>query len=125
MFANGMYNGQGVFTWASGATLTGTFVDDQPSYGTQTFSDGRVYTGAYRDNKRNGTGHMSWADGASYQGEWLDGQRSGQGTYTWPNGAVLTARFENDKPVSGTYAKAGEVPRPVRYDENGTMIYTD
>ena len=44
-------------------------------YGTITYANGRTYTGAFKDGKRNGQGTYRDADGDTYTGEWKDGER--------------------------------------------------
>jgi hypothetical protein len=38
--------------------------------GVYLWSDGRRYTGEYKDDKKHGYGEYSWADGRVYSGCW-------------------------------------------------------
>jgi hypothetical protein len=42
--------------------------------GIYTWSDGRVYKGEYKDDKKHGYGEYSWADGRVYCGFWSKGK---------------------------------------------------
>ncbi|MBR3471676.1 MAG: hypothetical protein IKH22_03685 [Prevotella sp.] len=72
---DGLFNGQGTYTWA----------------------DGSKYVGQYKDDKRNGQGTYTWADGRKYVGQWVNDQRCGQGTFTWPNGDKYVGQWADDK----------------------------
>jgi len=45
-------HGEGVFTW----------------------TDGRKYTGEYKNDKKDGQGVFEWPDGRRYAGAWKDGK---------------------------------------------------
>ena len=36
--------------------------------------DGKVYEGAFLNDKREGQGKFQWADGRVYEGEWKNGK---------------------------------------------------
>ena len=42
--------------------------------GTFSWSDGRKYTGEYKDDKKHGKGVFIWPDGRKYDGEWKEGK---------------------------------------------------
>ena len=46
------------------------------------FSNGAIYTGAFKGCKRHGHGVMT-DGGARYVGDWRDDRRNGQGTMTY------------------------------------------
>ena len=66
-WANGAWNGQGIYTW----------------------KDGRVYSGEWAADKQNGKGVMTWPSGERYEGGWKNGNRHGQGSQTLASGGPL------------------------------------
>lgn len=66
-------------------------------WSTFTDSDGSIYVGEGKDNKRNGHGTLNWPNGSKYVGEWKDGKRNGQGTLTWIDGDKYVGEWKNDK----------------------------
>jgi len=52
--------------------------------GIYTWSDGRVYQGLYRDDKKHGYGIYQWTDGRIYEGYWYRGKQHGLGIYHVP-----------------------------------------
>ena len=56
--------------------------DCQNGDGIYTFPSGAKYVGEYKDGKRNGQGTRTSPDGEKYVGEWKDNKRNGQGTQT-------------------------------------------
>ena len=49
------------------------------------WGDGRVYVGAYKNDKKHGFGKYSWADGRKYIGYWENGKQNGYGKYICKN----------------------------------------
>ena len=49
--------------------------------GKQTWPDGSMYEGWWRDNKANGRGRLIHVDGSMYDGMWLDDKTHGYGIY--------------------------------------------
>ena len=75
---------------------------------TLTYTDGGIYEGETKNDKREGRGTMTWPDGTQYVGDFKDDMKSGQGTYTWPNGDKYEGEWRDDE----------------RYGQ-GTMIWSD
>ena len=42
--------------------------------GVYKWGDGRIFMGAYLDDRKSGMGCYLWADGRAYHGEWLAGK---------------------------------------------------
>ena len=61
---DGIFEGSGLYVWASGDRYEGQFLNDLP----------------------HGTGTYQWVDGRSYEGTFLAGKRHGIGVLTWSNG---------------------------------------
>ena len=114
-FVDGLFHGEGVFTWTTGWSFEGTFANGVATYG-KTISpatEGLIwYEGAMKalldiDSTQLGTGYYAYSDGCNYTGQ-MYGQGalagctfSGEGTFSWPNGDKIIARFENGAPVEG------------------------
>jgi hypothetical protein len=50
---------------------------------------GDVYTGEWRNGKKEGYGTFIWAkNGARYEGEWVNNIQHGKGTYIKANGDI-------------------------------------
>ena len=52
--------------------------------GVYKWGDGRIFMGAYVDDRKSGNGIYLWADGRAYNGEWLAGKQHGTGFYIVP-----------------------------------------
>ena len=70
-FVNGLYEGQGEYT----------------------YSDGEGYVGAFLEGKFHGQGVYSYANGDKYVGEFKLGKKSGRGVYTRADGSVERGVF--------------------------------
>src|SRR3990172_1567272 len=64
---------------------------------TLTYTDGGIYEGETKNDKREGRGTMTWPDGTQYVGDFKDDMKSGQGTYIWPNGGKYEGEWKDDK----------------------------
>jgi hypothetical protein len=47
------------------------------------FIRGQVYSGSWKDNKRNGEGNLTLANGDNYVGNFIDDKKDGEGIYEW------------------------------------------
>ena len=70
-FVNGLYEGQGEYT----------------------YSDGEGYVGAFLEGKFHGQGVYSYANGDKYVGEFKLGKKSGRGVYTRADGSIERGVF--------------------------------
>ncbi len=70
-------DGKGLFTWKSGKTYEGDWVD----------------------NRMNGKGIMKWPDGRVYNGEFVNDLRSGKGYIITLNGKKLWGIFKEGKMI--------------------------
>ena len=70
-FVNGLYEGQGEYT----------------------YSDGEGYVGAFLEGKFHGQGVYSYVNGDKYVGEFKLGKKSGRGVYTRADGSVERGVF--------------------------------
>ena len=63
-------------------SFEGFFRDDMRYYGTLTLSNGKKYTGYFKDNMQNGKGLLTYPNGDTYEGEFKKGIPYGEGTET-------------------------------------------
>lgn len=79
----------GALTLTDGRKYTGEWKNGKRNgQGITIFPNGEKYVGEYKDGERYGKGTQTWSDGAKYVGEWKDGLRSGQGIFYAANGSV-------------------------------------
>lgn len=118
-FDHNYKHGYGMFTTLNGETYSGSFVEDDAilTQGTKMFevglytgdlknlknrlirhgkgrlelTNGDVYDGHFRNNKKYGTGKLTKTDGTVYEGVWSGDKM--QGTVTYPNGAQIDNYF--------------------------------
>ena len=98
-FKNGLYHGQGTFTFSDGATYVGEFKNGKES-GSGTFTcwvHGAVYVGKFINGMKHGEGEYKYPDGSVYKGKWKFGKKHGLGTYIYPDGKKDIGQFKNDK----------------------------
>ena len=109
---NGVPNGQGTMTYASGARYEGEFKDGKPNgQGTSTDKNVGKHTGEYKDGKYHGQGNLTSPKGTTYVGEFKDGKMHGQGTWSNRDGIKYVGEFkDNEFHGQGTmYSAAGAV----------------
>jgi len=62
----------------------------------QTWSDGRVYEGDFRDGLFCGFGRMTWRHTRGlmvYEGEYADDMKHGEGKFIWPSGRMYEGQW--------------------------------
>ena len=68
-------------------------------HGTETFEDGSIYVGEYKDGKYHGKGTYTFGkgefEGDKYEGEYKDGKYHGKGTYTSSNGDKYIGEYKD------------------------------
>ena len=85
--ANDRRDGIGKNTWSNGDVYEGEWKDDmQNGTGRNVWIDGSIYIGQYLQNKKHGIGDYHWDDQSRYMGEWRDDKMHGVGKYSWPDG---------------------------------------
>jgi hypothetical protein len=87
---NGIPNGEGVITYADGATFTGIMTDKGTGVGTIDYKNGHIYTGNVVNSAPMGQGKMKYPDTSVYEGGFNGYAWSGQGVYTWKTGETFT-----------------------------------
>ena len=61
-----------------------------------TYTNGDIYIGEFKNNKRHGQGTLTSNDGTQYVGKWGDNKFNGQGMETYPNGDKYIGEFKNN-----------------------------
>lgn len=81
-------DGEGQQTWADGSLYEGMWKNDKANgLGRLIHADGDVYEGEWKDDKAHGFGKYMHTDGAQYEGFWREDKQHGKGRETWPDGA--------------------------------------
>jgi hypothetical protein len=78
----------------------GQWKDDQKNgFANVKFSNGDIYDGDYKNNKRQGQGtYFFWVDGSKYIGAWENDMKNGQGILYDKNGKILkSGMWQNGK----------------------------
>ena len=78
-----------------GYAIPGT--ESKEGQGTLREPNGRVYTGNWKNNKRNGQGQQTFQDGSWYNGNWSNDKMDGYGEYHYANGEVYKGYFKGGK----------------------------
>jgi len=67
------------------------------------FASGKIYTGEFVEDRREGFGTMTWPDGRAYEGIWTNGIMNGYGKMVYPDGTIKDGLWVNGKePVKKT-----------------------
>ena len=64
--------------------------------GSTFFSNGEVYQGDHKDNKREGFGRIIWKNGSYYIGNWFNDHKKGQGTLVSSSGSAQCGIWDFD-----------------------------
>lgn len=71
--------------------------NNMEGYGTTVFSNGAMYQGQLKANRRDGEGKYFYTSGVGYEGVWKNNFRNGMGTYFWKNGNKDVGEHVNSK----------------------------
>lgn len=87
----------GTYTHKNGVEYQGQFFKLAKSgNGVQTFPDGTVYTGMFRENLYHGKGNIKFANGDQYKGTFNNGKREHIGSYSYPSGETVVGDWRGD-----------------------------
>ncbi len=75
------------------------YKNDSKLEGVQTFDNGDIYKGFFKNGLKHGKGTLITKNNRSYEGDWENDKPHGFGINTFPNGKVYTGSFSNGKPV--------------------------
>mmetsp|Transcript_106353 Transcript_106353/g.317866 ORF Transcript_106353/g.317866 Transcript_106353/m.317866 type:complete len:235 (-) Transcript_106353:97-801(-) len=95
--SEGLRHGAGVWSSSSEQYSGQWKCDQRDGQGRQTWQDGRVYEGQFRNGKFHGYGHMEWhmPDGLMvYEGQYVDDLKDGEGRYIWPDGRMYEGQWK-------------------------------
>lgn len=101
-------DGVATATFANGDVYTGMYKDQKRNgRGVYKYGKGMLFDGEYVNNKKEGQGQMTYIDGGKYTGEWKANARHGFGTYIYPNGDSYSGEWkDNKKSGQGKYVFA-------------------
>ena len=66
-------------------------------FGLYTWSDGRMYDGFYKDDKKHNYGIYTWSDQKKYAGWWYHGKQHGLGVFISKDGKKKLGLWEDGK----------------------------
>ena len=69
------------------------YIDNNESSGIETFDNGDIYEGDFKDGLKHGKGTLKTRNNRSYEGDWENDKPHGFGINTFPNGKVYTGYF--------------------------------
>lgn len=96
-FKDGVWDGEGVYTSATGIVYKGTFTKGAiTGKGTIRYKNGDEYQGDYKNAQRDGQGVLFYNDGSKYKGAFLVDKKSGYGEIWYVNGDYFAGMFVND-----------------------------
>jgi len=99
--------------------------------GTYTFANGSKYEGTFKDDYFNGQGTIAYADGGKYEGEFKDSKFNGQGTIAYADGSKYEGEWKDDKFIGQgtiTYWGGGKYEgefKDGKFNGQGTTTYAD
>ncbi|MDA9822997.1 peptidoglycan-binding protein [Paracoccaceae bacterium] len=132
-YKDGLFDGEGTYTFANGDTYVGMFENDMfNGEGTlDLVSSGNKYIGQYEDDLFQGQGAYIYANGDKYVGSYHEGAQHGRGTKTFANGDVYVGAFKDDRfEGQGVYTYANGKKYDGAYKDNlqdgqGTMSFAN
>ena len=83
------------------------YTDNSERSGKETFDNGDIYEGEFKNGLKHGKGILTTRNNRSYEGDWENDKPHGFGINTFPNGKIYTGNFAKGKPVGDgqwTYA---------------------
>ena len=75
------------------------YIDEKKNRGTQTFENGDIYEGGFKDGLKHGKGTLTTRNKRSYEGDWENDKPHGFGINTFPNGKIYTGYFSKGRPI--------------------------
>jgi hypothetical protein len=86
------------FTYSNGGVYEGEMKDEKRiGHGKMIYAEGDVYEGEWKNDERNGHGKIVYANGNLYEGDWKDDKRTGHGKSTYTSGNVYEGEFKDGK----------------------------
>jgi hypothetical protein len=100
-FYNGLFNGEGKYTWSNGNVYAGSWLNGKRAgqgrlaYGASSSSSGEEFEGSWENNQMDGYGVYRWPDGGMYEGQWVGGRREGFGVRSWADLSSYSGGLDN------------------------------
>lgn len=66
------------------------------------YTNGELYEGRWKFNKRHGKGKHIYLDYSIFDGDWVEDERQGMGKMTLSNNGFIIGEFKNDVMVNGS-----------------------
>ena len=85
------------FTLTKQLTKESGQVQKKNGQGVETWPNGYIYKGEFKNSEWSGIGILTFPDGSTYEGEWAKGFMNGKGTFTWADGSVKSGIWKNGK----------------------------
>ena len=85
------------------------------------WNDGRMYTGEFANDRKEGHGVLIWKDGRKYDGQWRNGKQDGFGFFTDENGGMKKGKWLEGKVQCWFNEKGERVSTTLSGDYSGIM----
>ncbi|HMT03562.1 MAG TPA: hypothetical protein PKD00_09715 [Burkholderiales bacterium] len=96
--------------YSDGTIYEGEFKNNKKwGKGILTYPDGTTYEGEFEDDKKNGSGQSTYRDGTIYEGEFKNNKKHGKGILTYPDGTTYEGEFKNNKKYGTGTLKKGNL----------------
>ena len=84
--------------YENGVVYTGNWKNKKKDgFGKQTWTNGDVYEGFWSEDKQHGVGKHIWSTGNIYFGEFVNDQKEGVGEYRWCDKSVYIGEWQKNK----------------------------
>lgn len=94
----GRKHGQCTITQKGKVVFSGQYRNDRrEGFGKKLWPDGSIYEGEWKQDRCHGKGTMTYADGRAYAGDWQAGYYHGYGVFSWPSGDSFAGEFKKGK----------------------------
>jgi uncharacterized protein (TIGR02145 family) len=125
---DGKPNGKGKFTFNSGETYEGDFVDNAfNGIGKYIQPNGTTYVGEWKNGKQNGKGKVNYSNGMVYEGDFENGNLNGEGKLVDSKGNISKGHWETGKLVSPKQNIPSNInePKNIQTNQNQKRILDD
>ena len=87
----------GIETWNDGTIYMGDFKNNKKDgVGIYRWNDGTIYYGEWKNNNMDGYCYINYADDKRYEGEMMNGTKNGYGEFTWKPIRKYIGYYAND-----------------------------
>ena len=87
----------GIETWKDGTIFMGNFKNNKKDgVGIYRWNDGTIYYGEWKNNNMDGYCYINYADDKIYEGEMMNGTKNGYGEFTWKPIRKYIGYYVND-----------------------------